>query len=95
MTLIHKIMPLGMGAAMGLAMPFMIHGNNAGGLIFVLAHIAVFVALASIFLVFPGIRHRILSHFNRAHMMRMGGGMAFGFAAICIYCLTVGGQHWT
>lgn len=92
MTHAHSWMPLVMGAGMGLMLPFMIH--DGAGAMFVLAHVAAALIIASLALVSPRLRRMARAHLNRAHLIRMGGGMAAGVAAICVYCLMIGGSHW-
>jgi len=42
-----RMAPLGMGATMGVMMPFMVHGLGAGAIIwFVLAHVAIALGVA-------------------------------------------------
>lgn len=93
---VHRL-PLLMGGAMGLAMPWMMHmGEGQIGLVFILAHVAVILAIATLALVFPAIRHRasrLTSHASHAPWMVLG--LAVGWGMICAYCLVIGGQHWT
>ena len=91
-------LPLIMGLTMGMMMPFMLHIAPAAGWAFVLAHVAVAVALGTIALLalrFDKIR-AYTSRLHRPdvrHMTAMALSGAFGFGVICVYCFVIGGTH--
>ena len=98
--LIHKN-PLLMSGMMGLMLPWMIHMENSGGagLAFVFAHVAFGVCLLALALFVPRVRRRLAtSKSHRSHMSFlpvMGLGLIAGWGATCVYCLAIGGVHWT
>ena len=88
----HRL-PIAMGGAMGLAMPWMMHVPGAGA-VFVLAHVAVAAALAAAALAVPGLRRR-LHRPEPSHIATMIPAAALGWGATCAACLAVAGQHWS
>ena len=98
MRLLDHKGPLGMGAMMGLMLPWMMHSDGRAGLAFVAAHLAIIAVIGAIVLLWPQMRRRLAPVLHRPrlhHMIPMGVGLAIGLAATCVYCLTIGGQHWT
>ncbi|WP_230374131.1 hypothetical protein [Pontivivens ytuae] len=93
--MVHPAMPWVMGGAMGLMLPWVPHMEGAGGLAFVLGHVAVLLVVAALALVLPCARRLAAAHLRGGHVLRMGGAAAMGFAANCAVCLLIGGQHWT
>ncbi len=93
----HAAKPVLMGGAMGLAMPWMMHmGGGETGFLFIAAHVAVVLMLASLALFVPGVRRRLQSAKRHlSHMPVMFIGLAVGWAATCAFCLWIGGVHWT
>ena len=91
----HTALPVAMGAMMGMMVPWMLHMDARAGIGFVLAHFAIVLFAASLGLLLPRLRRRVFAHFRAAHVLRKGAGAAFGFAATCLFCLAIGGQHWT
>ena len=93
----YAMKPVLMGGAMGLAMPWMMHmGGGEAGILFVVAHVAVVLMLASLALFFPSVRRRLRGVlYHLFHMPVMMVGLALGWAATCAFCLWIGGVHWT
>lgn len=89
--------PLSMGALMGVAMPWMVHNGGADfGVAFIAAHVAIVLGGLAALFVFPTMRRRmktVAAHARHAPFMVMG--MVAGFAATCVVCFLIGGQHWT
>lgn len=85
----HDRMAPVMGLMMGGMIPLMVHGSVAGtGLAFVLAHVAVAAAAASLALFMPRALAWMRSHApGRVALTRMTAGLLVGFAAICSHCL--------
>ena len=88
----HARMALPMGALMGAAMPPMLHAMGAGaGLGFVLAHLAVGLAVAGLALVWPAARAFAARHRPTPAMLgRMALGAVAGAAAVCVHCVVAG-----
>lgn len=84
----RTILPIAMGAAMGVMMPIMVHGMGLAALVwFVFAHVAVIggVALAGLWALrrFGRLPAWLSGHKPSArHMGQMLGGAALGFAAL-------------
>ncbi len=93
--MVRPAMPCVMGGAMGLMLPWVLHMEGAGGLVFVLGHVAALLMVAALALVLPRARRLAAAHLRGGHMLRMGGAAVMGFAATCAVCLLIGGQHWT
>ncbi|WP_281856054.1 hypothetical protein [Litoreibacter halocynthiae] len=66
------------------------------GLLFVLVHIALVLALAALALLVPRVRNKLRAIKNHAmHLPVMGVGFTAGWVATCAFCLAIGGVHWT
>ncbi len=85
----HAGMAPAMGLLMGGMIPLMAHGPAGGiGLAFVLGHVAVAGLALVLVLVLPRARVWLGRHRPTGAMgLRMSGGVAVGFAAICAHCL--------
>ncbi|MEM7471202.1 MAG: hypothetical protein AAF340_07610 [Pseudomonadota bacterium] len=93
----YNTKPIVVGLLMGLMLPWMVHSTDgAGAFLFALTHLAILVALGGLIIFIPAARRRLSS--ARAHIRHipfMLGGLTAGWVATCIYCLAIGGQHWT
>ncbi|MEL6609741.1 MAG: hypothetical protein AAFO58_04600 [Pseudomonadota bacterium] len=83
-----RAMPVMIGLAMGLMIPFVVHGNGAvGGALFLIAHLLVLLAVLLLLRFVPRIGRVLRTHRpSPAHMARMALGAAAGFAVICLSC---------
>lgn len=92
-----RAVPLTIGCLMGLIMPWMMHmGGGEFGMTFLLAHLVIVLAAASTALVFPALRRKVAHLASHAtHAPWMVAGLAFSWGVTCLYCLTIGGLHWT
>lgn len=86
--------PVLFGTAMGMMLPFMLHGQGAlGAALFVALHLALAALVFSLAALVPAVRKRISGHRpSPAHMLRMGGGLVAGWLVICIACPLVFGM---
>jgi len=93
------VKPAAMGIVMGLMLPFALHGNGvAGGIVFLAAHGLVVAVVFWAATRFAAVRTAIAQHRpSRKHFFHMSGGIAAGWAVVCIACpLVFGMQHpWT
>lgn len=95
----QAVFPVAMGAAMGVMMPFMLHGMGAQSAVwFVLAHVAV-VALVVLVLgtglarIWPGLAARLRGHRpSLGHVGLMLGGAVVGFGGLHMVA-ELGGLH--